>query len=1078
MSNEYLKTLEHLRKSVSGILIDGKAVETIGDLASEGSDPEILAKLWKALIDRDTDKRTKNWFDTEIRIYLLISIFVGFEKLRTTRYSNLRDALAMIKTLSGKPLNIAGTRCEILTRSAEALFLTARRDPGSDKYKSMLRLAEEYFNILFDDCKQKDIPKYASHWYGMRGVCRQMLATSMNRMSKEAHALYSQAGEDLERALSLGNAGASAKTYLFDVLFHLLPLEETKPTQRRIQNLIGTLTESEKQDRGILFSLGRYYFVKSFTVPEAKQCLVDAAKFLNSSLSYPPVLSTDDAIIRIVRGQVYVRLSMEVENDTDAFMSYLNKGIDDLKFVIESAPDKYEKQTSLQSALQTRAKLFSRIRKYKEAKDDLMYSIGNTYLREANPALAIQAEVLIIITEIQEALDDDNLSLIELLLVKLLVHPAGTLGAFYAGIAAKKVFTKKPVCENPTLIKSVIDLMRRAFKENKGDNKTQRMYLSIRAGLEFMLGKSWDVNYLETAVATYQQAIQASDDPPMLQMLSLYADCCLQLAKKGLDSDNHDSRRIELLEEAAECFTKCAKESETKDNLVDETFKPVVTYSKAGEAWLRLCGFSGSTIEASEAIRCLEASRELGNDSHELQGLIGDAYYHMFKLTGALHFLTNAANSKAQARACGGVARENFSVSARLSFLQWEATSENCHLVDAIRFAAEAHEASSEWPWPPFQLAEIVKKTPSDFLITALENIRVQYPSLNLLRNLSGDIASQLISIGAILVLKNEEFSKKHLGGRQPVYIMEDPHRLLSESYVFKITNEQNAIRDRDAIIGFADFVNNKGLRGVRLPEPLAIIPQSAGKVAYVMRRAKGQQLGRVVIRSRRENVDTPVTEFSRSLKFLAAYHSWGGVATEGRESRRSIVTFVDEYLNDTLGPDSRQILPSIVRTTLHHLDCWATVVKKDAHPENWVVDDYKNICMIDFESGKKLPVLFEVVQLLEDYPLLDPSTSGLDLRKSLTQIYLSELKKQSSANLDIIEENWKFIYLLFTILRCGFGIPYCSRIVSAVSSSSALRAKKERISHYKQLLSWISSENHEGLGEFANAVLTKFSKA
>lgn len=1077
MSNEYLITLEHLRKTVTGIVIDGKAVEILGDKLCEGTDPAIIAIQWKALIDRDSDKKIRESLDSNIRIFLLINLYVGFEKLRSIRYSNLRDALISIKTLSGKPLNVIGTRCEILSRSAEALYLQARRDPGSDLCKSMLRLAEEYFNILFIDCRQKDIPAYSSRWYGMRGVCRMMLANWMNRTSQEAYSLYIQAAEDLELSLSLGNAGVSAKTYLMDVLLHLLPLEDNETTLRRIQVVTDSLTNSEKEDRGILFNLGRYYFVKSFTASEALTSLVVAAKTLSDSLSYPAVLSMDDAIVRLVRGQVYVRIAMLHEGEQVAFMSNINKGIDDLKFAFESANDKYGKQVSLQSALQSRAEIFSSMKKYNEAKDDLKYSIGNIHLREADPTLTCQAEVKIITIEIREALDNDNLSLLESLLLKLLEHPYGTIGAFYAGLAAKKIFANKMICENPTLITSAVNLMRRASEDGIGDNNTLRMHLSIQAGLEFMIGKGWDVTYLETAVETYQKALQASTDPPMLQMLSLYGDCCLQLAKKGLEGDNQDNRKIELLEEAAEIFTKCANEFELVANLTDETFKLVVTYSKAGEAWLRLCGFSGSIAEASEAIRCLDASRKLGNDSHELLGLIGDAYYHLFKLTGVNDHLINAANSKAQARACGGSARENFSVSARLSFLQWETTTESSHLADAIRFAGEAHEASTEWPWPPFQIAEIAKNAPSDAFGSALKHIREQYPSLNLLHNLSGDIASQLITIGASLVLKNEEFSKKHLGGRQPVYVMEDPHRLLSESYVFKITDEQNAIRDRDAIVGFAAFLSGKGLRGLRLPEPLAIIPQSTGKVAYVMRRAKGHQLGRVVIRSRREGVEAPVTAFTRSLTFLAAYHGWGGLATERSDSRRSIGTFVDQYLKETMGLDPMQILPSSVRKTLHLLGGWATAVKKDAHPENWVIDDYKNICMIDFESGKKIPVLFEVVQLLEDYPLLEPSTSGLGLRESLTQIYLAELKKHTSENLDLIEKNWKLVYLIFTILRCGFGIAHCSRAVSSLSSSSALRAKNERILHYQQVLSWISSENYEGLGEFSKTVSTKFSK-
>jgi len=297
---------------------------------------------------------------------------------------------------------------------------------------------------------------------------------------------------------------------------------------------------------------------------------------------------------------------------------------------------------------------------------------------------------------------------------------------------------------------------------------------------------------------------------------------------------------------------------------------------------------------------------------------------------------------------------------------------------------------------------------------------------------------------------------------------MEDSHRILSESYVFKHTNERSATRDRDVVLAFSAFLKLKGLRGFRLPEPIAIIPQTLENVTYVMRRARGHHLGLAVIRARREGTEPPVKDFWRALSFLANYHAWG--LTIQSPAPIELLHFVSAYLKDKLSLRLR--IPATSIALIKQIGKCQRVLKKDAHPENWLIDDFGNICMIDFESSKSLPILFEVVQLIDDYPLLEATQESMQYRTRLCRTYLDELEALSGTSL-ASSASMSALYAIFAVLRSGFGLQRSQRSSRAITSSAALRARSERSLHYQDLLTWLSTEHEQGgVREFAAAIL------
>jgi hypothetical protein len=200
-----------------------------------------VATAWKDFMDADAHRSTV-WTNPRVRIFILVALVRRFEELRLQNYSGLRKALEEIKTLTGRPLTIMGTKCEVASRAAEALFLEARRHPGDELCFGMLEAANDLLNFILSECRQKDNTKYAKSLYGIRGVCRLMLAVQTKHMSAEAeYDLYKAAAEDLQTAFNLGNRGSSAAAYLLDALMHAFEIDQSDQTLARINEIIGRL---------------------------------------------------------------------------------------------------------------------------------------------------------------------------------------------------------------------------------------------------------------------------------------------------------------------------------------------------------------------------------------------------------------------------------------------------------------------------------------------------------------------------------------------------------------------------------------------------------------------------------------------------------------------------------------------------------------------------------------------------------------------------------------------------------------------------------------------------------------------
>ena len=131
----------------------------------------------------------------------------------------------------------------------------------------------------------------------------------------------------------------------------------------------------------------------------------------------------------------------------------------------------------------------------------------------------------------------------------------------------------------------------------------------------------------------------------------------------------------------------------------------------------------------------------------------------------------------------------------------WQVTRDPSILALAIDAAIKAVEVDGTWPWPE-QLAEEshYSRMPTDRRRFApcwrpiSRRVFFEWFDLAITPNCS--------ETGCRLAIRSEEFARSEFGSRQPVYVLDDPHRLLKSTIVFKEANRADAAREIAALDG------------------------------------------------------------------------------------------------------------------------------------------------------------------------------------------------------------------------------------------------------------------------------------
>ena len=209
------------------------------------------------------------------------------------------------------------------------------------------------------------------------------------------------------------------------------------------------------------------------------------------------------------------------------------------------------------------------------------------------------------------------------------------------------------------------------------------------------------------------------------------------------------------------------------------------------------------------------------------------------------------------------------------------------------------------------------------------------------------------------------------------------------------------------------------------------------------MERAAAEPLADILIGPSHEGYADADRQIRSCADFLAEYHRWAGVLPPRREPYKFLAAQLADGLGHlgVAGPARALAEQAFLELAPPELPL---VRKKDAHPENWLVTRDGRVVMIDLESSRPLPVLFEIAQLLDDYPAYRFDDTGWSARMALADRYW-RLCIGGECEAETIFR----AYSAFVAHRCIVGAARVRSNARKTSSSSALNAMRLRYAHY-----------------------------
>ncbi|MFF4421172.1 hypothetical protein ACFY04_10365 [Streptomyces sp. NPDC001549] len=486
---------------------------------------------------------------------------------------------------------------------------------------------------------------------------------------------------------------------------------------------------------------------------------------------------------------------------------------------------------------------------------------------------------------------------------------------------------------------------------------------------------------------------------------------------KALLAETGDSEAaVMLLHEAREVLLACIEEPAAADDAPLTTAAPVeqplVRESVTrylGKTCLRLHTLTQDEAHLREAVDWLEQTSTADDAAGDVQGMLGDAYLRLARAGGSIHDLRTALEHKARAREAGDHSRENLSVSAAGHHRLWHSTREPQEFVTAVDLALQAFRLDRDWPWPLMQLAAMagapapVTAPPKQ---PAAGGSGPGDAETDRLRAAvwAGD-RDLFYERAARTAVHSQPFRRAVLGGRSQTFVLDDPHRLLSTTLVLKPTYHAEAEAERSHLGSLRKYLRDTAApRWMRLPEVLALVdlpPDFANNrelppdTALASRRAVGRSLAGVIADAYEGRGRSPRELVGNALRYLARIHVWSsGIASPGgpgdaARAHAAVAAELEKRATKLALPDTRGLVErweAAVRWPL------ASVPGRDAHAENWLITDARDVVALDLEPHGRFPLLYEVVQLIEDHAALSLKESGWPEREALCRVYLDEL--------------------------------------------------------------------------------------
>ncbi|WP_371671898.1 hypothetical protein OG985_32355 [Streptomyces sp. NBC_00289] len=573
----------------------------------------------------------------------------------------------------------------------------------------------------------------------------------------------------------------------------------------------------------------------------------------------------------------------------------------------------------------------------------------------------------------------------------------------------------------------------------------------------------------------------------------------LHHAKALLAEEGESETAVQLLHEARDVLTACL--DEPTDGPPAVSGKPVerplvrerVT-SYLGETCLRLHALTRDEAHLRGAVEWFEQTIAANETMGNVQGMLGDAYLRLAR-TGSKDDLRTALALKAKARAGGDRSRENFSVSAAGHHRLWRLTQDPEEFATAVGLALRARGLAADWPWPLLQLADLagapaaVRATPQlSWEAEEAETYGAAHAeSQRLLEAVRNGDQTRLHEQAARTAVHSRTFRQAVLGGRSETFVLDDPHRLLSTTLVLKPTYLAEAEAERAHLESLRQYLRDTAApRWMRLPEVLALVDlphdwastrRPPPDTALASRRAVGRSLAGAIADAYDGRRRLPYEMLVCALRYLARIHVWSsgvtGIAHTGSTHRAHarVAAELEKRAGRLQIPGARDLVEQWEAVAVPSLPF---LPGRDAHAENWLVTDSGDVVALDLEPHGHFPLLYEVVQLIEDHAALPLKDSDWPDREALCRVYLDELAAlghtDTMSGPDVLPA-----YQAFALVRAVFlvehlsGRPSDGKPKPSSASTGSRRWARRRLAHSHALLErCATTATEEGLRDLA----------
>ena len=952
------------------------------DVLRRGRPASSLVAAWRHTQSRSRSAEPRAW----------LAVLLAFDRGFATPDDELEAALA------AAGMTLARTRLEVRLRLGGQLFRLGRDNTRAGDGATAQRLLVDAIAAMAQVVPEESaLPVHARRGYrGMLGVA----AVLLSRTADDPVPLVDAALGHLRQAERLGDTTPAHFGYLAESLLRrydaapdaalldecrsALDRATGKPRTRRLLTLDAELASHEAR---ALLAAGD---------PRAVERLLECERLLTDALAAPDDAGVGRGFVLTVRGRVRHLL---FEHDTGSGGERDSRWLDGAEQDLRSEHSRgHARPPTVVPVLLDRARLLQRRGQHRDALS-VLQEVDQLVTGHEDGTLAARTHSARLDSELFAAVDGGDHAAIAALLERVGRLPPEAQAPAAAATLAGRVLL---AAGHPDATRLAYEVVARVSSELAAATLTpnaRRHVAGHAARLAWMLARrEGDRDATAAAARLFRQAVDAAaagaGASPVL--LADAATCWLRLAAFDWDSGRDDTAELRgVLEDSTSWFEAALARADDVTYELHDSFERHAVHARAGEAYLRLHALSGRDEHVARAVQHLQRARDLGSPWETLAGHLADALYRRGRRRRDTDDLREAIRLKDREHQAGRVARENRSVAASAALTLHDITGDHGELTRAAGYAVEAAAVDPLWPWPVLQLAAVVAAAqpgsapvdaPADAPPELGEPLR------------SRDVAA-LERRAAALAARSREFTPQGLGGQvrpgRGVFVLDDRHRLLSRTLVLKRLPTAAAAHERDAARSFGEYLRATGAPTVwQVPEPLDVHPDDGGESAvYVMRRAQGVPLGRLAF-----DGGAPLED---AVRFLAAFCAWARDARgvpdvlPAKRARR-----LAENLTTTarrLGaPSSRahragEAFAAALATGV------PAVAKRDAHAGNWLVADDGTVVAIDLEASSSVPALFEVAQLLDDYPFLPPDGDGWGERLRLCDVHVRELQARGA---------------------------------------------------------------------------------